>query len=137
MVLKSNVNYTLACYSSAPFYNCQKIIQTVEVPFRDTRKTRDVVVTSPRMKLMGFKGNSKIIHEEISNFLRPLVEDWSGNRLEIKSIVYGIRRYLHGAWMSLHVDVLPTHVLSAILQVIADNVENLNIALQCTEMTSI
>ena len=42
-----------------------------------------------------------------------------------------------GAWMSLHVDVLPTHVLSAILQVIADNVENLNIALQCTEMTSI
>ena len=49
-------------------------------------------------------------------------------RLESENIVYGIRRYLRGAWMSLHVDVLPTHVLSAILQVIV--VESLNMALK-------
>ena len=31
-------------------------------------------------------------------------------------MVYGIRRYLQGASLSLHVDRLDTHVVSAILQ---------------------
>ena len=42
--------------------------------------------------------------------------------MQLKSLVndftiYGIRRYLRGAWMGLHVDKLPTHIISAILQV--------------------
>ena len=38
-------------------------------------------------------------------------------RLSPETQIYGIRRYLRGAWLSLHVDQLPTHILSAILQV--------------------
>ena len=38
---------------------------------------------------------------------------------EMSSYLSSFYRYLRGAWMSLHVDRLPTHVLSAILQVIS------------------
>ena len=36
----------------------------------------------------------------------------------IKWTFFGMRRYLRGAWMSLHVDRLPSHIISVILQVI-------------------
>ena len=46
------------------------------------------------------------------------MEKWAGQRLEEEGIVFGIRRYIRGAWMSLHVDRLPTHIFGVILQVI-------------------
>ena len=55
-------------------------------------------------------------HEVISTVL-PIIETWSGQKLSKKVIIYGIRRYFRGAWLSMHVDRLPTHILSSILQV--------------------
>ncbi len=37
-------------------------------------------------------------------------------RLSDKSQIYGIRRYLRGASLNLHVDRPTTHIISAILQ---------------------
>ena len=55
-------------------------------------------------------------HEVLTSVL-PILEDWSGQKLSKNVIIYGIRRYFKGAWMSMHVDRLPTHILSLILQV--------------------
>ena len=55
-------------------------------------------------------------HEVLTSVL-PILEDWSGQKLSKNFIIYGIRRYFKGAWMSMHVDRLPTHILSLILQV--------------------
>ena len=57
----------------------------------------------------------------ISKTLLPILENWSGQILSSDPIIYGIRRYLRGAWCQLHVDRLPSHVLSVILQVCAQN----------------
>ena len=51
--------------------------------------------------------------------IQPILETWSGQKLDPNVGIFGIRRYLRGAWMSLHLDRLPTHILSAILQVIS------------------
>ena len=34
--------------------------------------------------------------------------------------MYGIRRYLNGSWLSLHLDTVHTHVVSVILQIDQD-----------------
>ena len=47
-----------------------------------------------------------------------ILENWCGEPLEKNMIMYGIRRYLRGSWMALHLDQLPTHMISAILQVL-------------------
>ena len=57
----------------------------------------------------------------ISQTLLPILEKWSGQKISSDPIIYGIRRYLRGAWCQLHVDRLPSHVLSVILQVCAQN----------------
>ena len=57
------------------------------------------------------------LNKDILNTLKPILEDWSKTRLSEDMTVYGIRRYLRGSWLSLHVDKISTHVLSAILQV--------------------
>ena len=54
----------------------------------------------------------------IKTALKPILQDWSGQILSENVIIYGIRRYLRGASMLLHVDKFPTHIISAILQVI-------------------
>ena len=46
-----------------------------------------------------------------------MLEDWCQKKLSKEVVIYGIRRYLRGAWLSLHVDKLPTHIISVILQV--------------------
>ena len=51
--------------------------------------------------------------------IQPILETWSDQKLSPDVGIFGIRRYLRGAWMSLHLDRLPTHILSAILQVIS------------------
>ena len=57
----------------------------------------------------------------ISQTLLPILEKWSGQKISSDPIIYGIRRYLRGAWCQLHVDRLPTHILSVILQVCIQN----------------
>ena len=51
------------------------------------------------------------------NSLKPILEEWCQKKLSKEVVIYGIRRYLRGAWLSLHVDQLPTHIISVILQV--------------------
>ena len=53
----------------------------------------------------------------ISTHVKKELEEWSGQELDKKIIFHGIRRYLRGSWMALHLDKLPTHIISAILQV--------------------
>ena len=66
--------------------------------------------------LMNFINDNQEVHQEIKNSLLPIMGNWCG--LSLKSaVVYGIRRYIRGAWLGLHVDRLPTHIISVILQV--------------------
>ena len=51
------------------------------------------------------------------NSLKPTIEKWSGQKLSENAYLYGIRRYLRGASLGLHVDKLPSHILSVIFQV--------------------
>ena len=58
-----------------------------------------------------------LIETEILLSLRPILETWGGQKLSRNHVLYGIRRYLRGAYFMSHVDRLPTHIISAILQV--------------------
>ena len=58
-----------------------------------------------------------LIEKDILSSLQPILESWSGQKLSQDHVVYGIRRYLRGAYIMSHVDRLPTHVISVILQV--------------------
>jgi len=58
------------------------------------------------------------IHEEIVEKMTPLLEEWTGKKLQHTSL-YGIRVYKNGAILATHVDRLPL-VSSAILQIAQD-----------------
>ena len=79
-------------------------------------------VSEMKNNQMIFGGNHantfKELNEEIVTVVKPIIEKWANVKLSSNATVYGIRRYLRGAWLGLHVDRLPTHVLSAILQVL-------------------
>ena len=66
--------------------------------------------------LIKFKNHHKL-RQNIWKYLEPLVKDWSKEKISKDYYVYGIRRYLKGASLVLHVDRLPSHILSVILQV--------------------
>ena len=70
-----------------------------------------------KMKLLRFVGNDTEVRKKIMNALKPIVEKWSGQKLSSDGICYGIRQYTDGAQLLLHVDRLPTHIFSVILQV--------------------
>ena len=53
---------------------------------------------------------------KIEDIIKPIIEKWAGTKVRKLSKIYGIRRYLRGAQLLLHVDKYPTHILSAILQ---------------------
>ena len=61
--------------------------------------------------------DNNLIQKNLLKTLKPILEDWCKKELANDISIYGIRRYLRGAWLSLHVDKLPTHIVSAILQV--------------------
>ena len=63
----------------------------------------------------GLQDNMSIV-ENLRQTLKPIFEDWSRIALANHVVVYGIRRYLRGAWLSLHVDNFPYHI-AGILQV--------------------
>ena len=56
------------------------------------------------------------VKETLGEGLRELAERWAGLELEL-STVYGPRRYSRHSRLSLHVDRLSTHVISAILNI--------------------
>ena len=61
--------------------------------------------------------DKKMVAKSVFLYLKPLVETWSKQKLSPEFTMYGVRRYSRGASLAFHVDRLPTHILSAILQV--------------------
>ena len=61
--------------------------------------------------------NPEHVLNMVMTAVKPILEDWSKIKLMTKVGVYGFRRYLRGSVLRMHVDRLPTHILSAILQV--------------------
>ena len=61
--------------------------------------------------------NEKVVTNVLSSAMIPIIEKWGKIAVSGKFTVYGIRRYTRGAFLLQHVDRLPTHILSAILQV--------------------
>ena len=61
--------------------------------------------------------NKELVSNMVLRLVKPILEDWSKIKLMIKVGLYGFRRYLRGSILRMHVDRLPTHILSAILQV--------------------
>lgn len=47
-----------------------------------------------------------------------MIESWSNQKVSTEFTMYGVRRYLRGSSLAFHVDRLPTHILSVILQVL-------------------
>ena len=74
-----------------------------------------MIVLKKNTQLDGLMDNLSI-RENLRNTLKPILEDWCKKPLSNDLHIYGIRRYLRGAWLSLHVDKLH-HIISAILQV--------------------
>ena len=62
--------------------------------------------------------NPKYIKSAMLHHLKPILEKWSNTKLVDRIGVYGFRRYLRGSTLIFHVDRLPTHIISAILQVL-------------------
>ena len=92
---------------ASPYTNCLAI-----------RKTDGVVSQVPKhnVQIMRVK-NEKVLRQSLVSHLKPIIEEWAGQSMSSQVVVYGIRRYLKGAWLSLHVDQVPTHIFSVILQV--------------------
>jgi len=52
-----------------------------------------------------------------NDYIRPIIEEWSGiNDLKLTAF-YGIREYVNGSWLRGHIDRLDTHVLSATMTI--------------------
>ena len=49
--------------------------------------------------------------------MQKLMENWANVKLNKKGFMYGIRRYTRGAELLQHVDRVPSHMISAILQI--------------------
>ena len=59
---------------------------------------------------------SPVLLQALGEGLREVAEVWSGLELEVRT-VYGPRRYSRHSRLSLHVDRLSTHVISAIINI--------------------
>lgn len=58
----------------------------------------------------------------IKERLKPLLEEWSGHKLEATS-AYGPREYRRGSSLRNHVDIENTHVISVILHIGSENLD--------------
>ena len=74
-------------------------------------KRNYLIVGGSSMKDFGY------VKKRINELIKPILETWSKKKLSDDVTIFGIRRYLRGARMRLHVDKKRTHVISAILQV--------------------
>ena len=50
--------------------------------------------------------------DRLDRYLRPLLEQWSGVEPLELVVIYGIREYRNGSWLSRHVDRINTHAVS-------------------------
>ncbi len=66
--------------------------------------------------VVGFR-DIKHIRKGLEFTLKPIIEKWSGTSVKSDAVIYGIRRYLKGAELGVHVDRYPSHILSVILQI--------------------
>lgn len=106
VILKNRLQHQLSwepCLPSAHL-NCDAIL------------ANGTKVSQRNIQLMALS-DSQTVRQEIVDCLKPILESWTGIQLSGTSTVYGIRRYLAGSWLSLHVDKWKTHVVSAILQI--------------------
>ena len=118
---------TEACYNLKGFTNCEFINsngtlgKAKYILFQYSLElTLNVSLESKHnIKVIDFAKPEYVnLHMEIVSKIQPIIENWSGQKLSSKNVaLFGIRRYLRGSWMSLHVDKLPDRILSAILQI--------------------
>jgi len=66
--------------------------------------------------LMDFM-NPKVVVRAIKYQLLKIMENWANVKLDENGNIYGIRRYTRGAILLQHVDKIPNHIISAILQI--------------------
>ena len=94
------------CEADWAMFNCQRV-------------TKDGKIEPTHNLLKMNLQSDKEIGVYLRNNIRMLLEDWCGEPLDKNMTMYGIRRYLRDSWMALHLDKLPTHIISAILQVLS------------------
>ena len=59
---------------------------------------------------------NQTIEDLIKKELTPILEQWSGLKLEWTKI-YGIRNYLRDSYLKMHVDRYQTHIISVIINI--------------------
>ena len=74
------------------------------------------LVNSNNTSLMDFM-NPNVVTRTIEFQLQKIMEGWANVKLNNNCITYGIRRYTRGAVLLQHVDRIPSHIISAILQI--------------------
>ena len=68
--------------------------------------------------IFGGNGNNTFtkLNAEISRVMKPIIQKWAKTELSKEMTVYGIRRYLRGSSLLLHVDRKDLRIFGAILQ---------------------
>ena len=61
--------------------------------------------------------NPNVVTRTIKFQLHKIMEGWANVKLNKNFITYGIRRYTRGVVLLQHVDKIPSHIISAILQI--------------------
>ena len=56
------------------------------------------------------------IRTQINNNIKPILEKWSNQNLELTSI-YGIRSYTNNSFLDMHTDIPETHIISCIIHI--------------------
>ena len=74
------------------------------------------LVNSNNTFLMDFM-NQNVVRRTIKYQLKKIMEDWAKVKLNKSFVMYGIRRYTRGAVLLQHVDKIPSHIISVILQI--------------------
>ena len=74
------------------------------------------LVNSNNTFIMDFM-NENVVKRTMEYQLHKIMEDWAKVDLNKIFVMYGIRRYTHGAVLLEHVDKVPSHIISAILQI--------------------
>ena len=74
------------------------------------------LVNSNNTFLLDFM-NQNVVRRTIEYQLKKIMEDWAKVKLNKSFVMYGIRRYTRGAVLLQHVDKIPSHIMSVILQI--------------------
>ena len=61
--------------------------------------------------------NPNVVTRTMEFQMQKIMEHWANVKLDEKGFIYGIRRYTRGAVLLQHVDKIPSHIISAILQI--------------------